>query len=279
MQLKVPRGALLRIGVVTIVLSFFLQTLLFPEPFRSTTVIYPSSTHYADHLLSAGLRFGDEKESGEYIELLTSGNVLREMVLKNKLVEHYNLSNEKFPVERAVNQLKRNIEVERSPNRSLHITVSDDDAPMSANLSRHLVQAADDHLSKIIKDMVAKEYQVVRKIYQAKVSEVNRLRDSLSEMYNQGEPKVINGSVLESPGYATLRHILETETRNMLEQKVQFELLNSVLLKNVPPAYKISEAIAPEKGSILKKLVFSILVAIASCSFFLVLINRKAVGL
>lgn len=279
MQLKVPLGALLRIAALTFVLSLIILKLLFPDPFRSTTVIYPSSTHYADHLLSAGLRFGDEKESGEYIELLTSGNVLSEMVVKHKLIEHYQLTDDKKPLERAVNILKQNIEVERSPNRSLHITVSDKDGPMSAALSKRLVQAADEHLSKIIKEMVSREYQVVRNIYKEKISEVNRLRDSLTRMHLRGEPRVVDNSVIESPNYANLRQILETETRHMLEQKVQYELLNSVLLKNVPPAYKISEAVAPEKGSFVKKIVFSILLALAACAFYLILINRKEIGL
>lgn len=255
-------------------LSYGFQRIFVSPEYEATTIIYPASTHYAEHLLDAGLRFGDEKESGEYIELLKSNSVLGALVKKYKLTQHYtNVKGNN--VSSAIVILRDNITVTRSPNRSLHVTVKDSDPAMAASLSNGLIDAADQHLSELIKGSIQKDLLVVREILKAKHSEVEALKDSLVKLEARGESKLVSDQFVKTPLYRMTEAVYTAEAANMIEFKHSAEKLTNTLKKNVPEAYIISAATEPEQPSNSRKFVSSLLLGLIAGLIWFVYDNKS----
>lgn len=260
--------------VSAFLLTYGFQRIFVSPEYEATTIIYPASTHYAEHLLDAGLRFGDEKESGEYIELLKSNSVLEALVKKFNLTQHYSqVKGNNLSV--AIVILRDNITITRSPNRSLHVSVKDRDPDMAANLSNGLIDAADKHLSDLIKGSIQKDLSVVKEILKTKQSEVEELRDSLEKLELRGENKLVGDQFVKTPLYRMTEAVYTAEASKMIEFKHSSEKLTNTLKKNVPEAYIISSASAPEQPSNSRKLISSLLVGLIAGLLWFVYDNKS----
>lgn len=254
-------------------LAYGFQRLFVSPEYEATTIIYPASTHYAEHLLDAGLRFGDEKESGEYIELLKSNSVLETLVSSHDLIHHYPNVQSKGTAA-AVAVLRDHITITRSPNRSLHVSVKDRDPQMAAKLSNSLIDAADKHLSELIKGSIQKDLSVVRDILTAKQSEVRALKDSLEKLEAMGESKLVGEQFVKTPLYRMTETMYTAEAAKMMEFKHSSEKLTNTLKKNVPEAYIISTASAPDSPSHSKKMISSLLIGLIAALLWFVFDNK-----
>jgi capsular polysaccharide biosynthesis protein len=255
-------------------LAYGFQRMFVSPLYEATTIIYPASTHYAEHLLDAGLRFGDEKESGEFIELLKSNSVLESLVAKYQLTTHYTKIKSNS-IGLAVAVLRDNITITRSPNRSLHVSVKDSDPLMAAKLSNSLIDAANKHLSELIKGSIQKDLLVVRDILKSKHGEVEALRDSLEKLEAQGENKLVGDQFVKSPLYRMTEAFYTAEAAKMIEFKHSSEKLTNTLKKNVPEAYIISTAAAPDSPSNSKKIISSLLIGLIAALLWFVYDNKS----
>jgi capsular polysaccharide biosynthesis protein len=255
-------------------LAYGFQRLFVSPEYEATTIIYPASTHYAEHLLDAGLRFGDEKESGEYIELLKSNSVLEALVTKHGLINHYPKIKSRGLVG-AVAVLRDHITITRSPNRSLHVSVKDRDPLMAAQLSNSLIDAADQHLSDLIKGSIQKDLKVVQGILSAKQNEVKALKDSLEKLEAMGESKLVGEQFVKTPLYRMTETMYTAEAAKMMEFKHSSEKLNNTLKKSVPEAYIISLASPPDSPSNSKKFISSLLIGLIAALLWFVFDNKS----
>lgn len=247
---------------VTVLVTLLLQWIFIPKLYEATTIFFPSSTHYAEHLLETGLRFGDEKELGEYMELMESNDVLGRLSRRAGLSQSDDINGARF-----VSLLRGRIEVSRSPNRSLHLSVKDPDPVRAARLANLLVQEADLHLSELIKSSVERDQKAASQIFENKQREVNVLRDSLMVLERLGEGR-LGVELPETPRFRACQRVYEEEIANMVNLKRQVERLSNTLRKQVPQAYVVSKAMPPSKGVDWKRVSIALFVG-----FFAVLLQ------
>jgi len=253
----------------TLLLTLLWQWLFVPRLYEATTVFFPSSTHYAEHLLETGLRFGDEKELGEYMELMESNDVL------GALANHAGLSDSASPSGAGlIPMLRGRIEVSRSPNRSLHLSVKDPDPVQAARLANLLVEEADRHLSELIKSSVERDQKAAYQIFESKQREVNLLRDSLSVLERLGEGK-LGVEEPKTPRFTAFERIYEEEIGNMVNLKRQVERLSNTLRKQVPKAYKVSMALPPTAGIDWKRFAIAFLLGGLAILAVFIFDNRR----
>jgi uncharacterized protein involved in exopolysaccharide biosynthesis len=226
---------------VTTFITLLLQWIFIPKLYEATTIFFPSSTHYAEHLLETGLRFGDEKELGEYMELLESNDVLGRLSRRAGLSQSDDIGGTRF-----VSLIRGRIEVSRSPNRSLHLSVKDPDPIRAARLANLLVEEADLHLSELIKSSVERDQKAAYQIFEIKQREVSLLRDSLMVLEQLGEGR-LGVEQPETPRFRACQRLYEEEIANMVNLKRQVERLSNTLRKQVPQAYVVSKAMPPSK--------------------------------
>lgn len=257
------------LAVSTATITLLLQWALVPRLYEATTIFFPSSTHYAEHLLETGLRFGDEKELGEYMELMESNDVLGRLAQRAGLSSGGDASGARF-----IAQLRGRIEVSRSPNRSLHLSVKDGDPVQAARLANLLVEEADKHLSNLIKSSVERDQKAAYQILENKQREVNMLRDSLMILEKLGEGK-LGLEQPETPRFRACRRVYEEEIVNMVNLKRQVERLSNTLRKQVPKAYIVSKAMPPSKGTDWSRIAFALFMGAFALIIQLAVDNRR----
>jgi uncharacterized protein involved in exopolysaccharide biosynthesis len=227
--------------------GFLMKKFLSRPEYEATTILFPSNTHFADHLLDAGLRFGDEKESGEYIELLNSNTVLGKVVTEFKLKQHYASDLKDTSVNTLIENFRKHFEVNRSPNRSLHLTVRDHDPEMAARLTIRLVEIADDHLSDLVKGTLNRDLQALSKLILQKEKDVSALKDSLERLEASGAVQLKGDNIWRTPLYRMAESVYDSEVAQLVKLRTDAQKIKSTMAKNVPSAYMVSNALPPVK--------------------------------
>lgn len=240
-------------------LTAFIYTSFFVTPqYNSFVVIYPSNTHINEHLVSAGLRFGNDKEIGEQVEILNSYDVKDSIIKMFDLAAHYAIDskgkNSKYDLYQAYD---KRISVSRNINRSIHISVLDEDPKWAAKIANAIVEVADKHKSNLIKSNIKTATATAYKNYQYQKNEV--LQMELADMADSLSPSVN----------------LANEREKLAGLKTQYDGLYYVLNLDVPKSYIVSHAIEMDKPVYPKKGLTSLLAGAIGFALVLLLFNIK----
>jgi hypothetical protein len=265
----------LLVFIISAALGFVGKNYLASALYEATAILFPSNTHSADHLLDAGLRFGDEKESGEYIELLNSNAVLSKIVKEFNLKKHYKISNADTSQNAVIDFFKTRFEVNRSPNRSLHLTLRDKDPEIAAKLSLRLVEIADEHLSALVKGMLNRDFEAVNALVAAKERDVLNLIDSLDVLERNGAVQLKGANIWKTTQYRMVESLYSSEVAELVNLRSDAQKIKSALARNVPSAYMVSNAVPPVKPVGLTSGITGLLCGIFSIAVLFVIRNRQ----
>ncbi len=262
--------------LVLVFLIFGVSTYLFCSYFlspmyQSVAVLYPPNTHSFSHLVSAGMRFGYDKEIGEHVEILESNPVKNSLIQQYDLGEHYKIDKESpYFNDLLLETYNDNISISRSINKSIQITVLDEDPRLSAEMANSLISLADQHKSDIIHSNLKQATNSAKISYENKHTSVRLMSDSLNALRNMGEVVWNLGEERKSGRYSNY----EMQYRNELDQlysfKTKYEELESLLNQEVPKSYIISSAISSSKAVFPRKGLSALLMGgIAALAVFI----------
>jgi capsular polysaccharide biosynthesis protein len=254
-------------------IAFSYFSFVITQKYVSTAVIYPTSTLNPQYLLEAGLRFGDEKELNELLEVLNSSDVAVKVIQATSMEGSDNLDNR--TISKAIKELDRNTEIERGIHRSVKITVRDEDPARAALIANSYSNAAHEHLSELVIQSVQEHLKVMTDLYEEKFEEVALLRDTLEKLEALGESAVSGLILVKSPRYRFFDTKFEVEMKKLADLKSHKEHLEGLIKKNVPQLFLVSEARVATEIPKKPYLINSVIFAIFSVLLMATLLNRK----
>lgn len=164
------------------ILGFVLASLM-PVYYKAETIIFPPNTHVSDHLISAGLRFGGDKEIDEHIQLLSSGIVRDSMINRFDLKKHYDLeTNSSTFLDDLFEEYDNNVRVRRTPYNSIAVAIWDQSPEVASQMTNELVLCADRIKSRMFKANIKTAYHKNQKAYLDKKNEVDALLYTIQEI-------------------------------------------------------------------------------------------------
>ena len=259
--------------VISFSIAFGYLNFIVGSKYSSTAVIYPTSTLNPEFLMEAGLRFGDEKELNELIEILNSHDVAVKVLLSIHKGKLANFSDSEISI--LIQDLEKNTSIERGINRSVSITVLHEDPNLAASIANSYCAAAHEHFSELLTKSVEQQCKVSAQMYADKLNEVNILRDTLEKLESLGESKVVGMVLVNSPRYRLFDHKFENEMNTLAKLKYETERLNGIIKKDAPQLFVVSKAVASNSVNKKSILVRSGLFALMSFLFFAAIRNRK----
>ncbi len=172
-------------AVVSIIVSLSMEPL-----FKSSATVFPaSSSSISNDLLSTNLsrkdilRFGDEEEVEQMLQILNS-DVIRDAVIKKfDLNSHYEIrSDEPFPQTRLQRIFSKNIKFKRTQYQSVVIEVLDKDPQMAADIANSITQLFDTAMTRMKRDRALIALNLVQKEYNDAHYNMQLMQDSLKKI-------------------------------------------------------------------------------------------------
>lgn len=270
----------LRIALLLFVLAFSSAYMLtrfgVTEKYESTTVIFTPNTHANIHLVSAGMRFGYDKEIGEQLEMLSSNAVRDALVKEFDLINVYDLdTTEVYWLEKLQKKYSRNVRFNRTVNKSIEISVRDADAQRAAAMANRLVELADLHKNAVVQRNVALAADAAYTSYQEKAALITEMTDSLEALRQAGESVWTFGEERKSGRYQNYELQYRKELERFLDLKMRWEELHDLKQTTVPKSYVVSAAFPASKPIYPKKGLLSLLAGLVAALGYIFLRNTK----
>ncbi|MDX5428608.1 MAG: hypothetical protein LPK46_09470 [Bacteroidota bacterium] len=253
-------------GMILIILFFItsaaayaIAKYILPQEYRSVAVIFPPNTHANIHLVSAGMRFGYDKEIGEHVEILNSNPVRESIIDTFDLIAHYSIdTTDPFFREELGRRYDRNIDISRTVNKSIHISVFDRDPQIAASMANALIREADRHKTDMIRGNIALAMHAARNSLEEKETTVEEMTDSLEALRQAGESVWTFGEERKSGRYMNYELQYRRELERFHNLKARYEELEDLYNEAIPRSYVVSPAVASVKPDRPKKLIIAL---------------------
>lgn len=260
------------IGGATYLIARFFIT----PKYESTAVIYTPNTHANMHLVSAGIRFGYDKEIGEQLEMLGSTAVRAQLIESFNLMDAYGVdTTARYWQENLQKEYNRNIALSRTVNKSIEITVRDKSPEQAAAMANRLVVLADEHKSEVVQRNIKLATEAALKSYEEKSAVVAEMTDSLEAMRQAGESVWTYGEERKSGRYQNYELQYRRELNRFMDLKQRWEELDDLLQAEIPRSYVVSAAIPASRPVYPKKGLLSLVAGLIAALGYVVLRNLK----
>ena len=300
-----------RSPLVIIVLSAAILATVFSSPwfitplYKSSVVLFPVSSNSVSRALltdqpaanSDILEFGEDEQTEQMLQILSSSKIRDKVVEKFDLLNHYKIKpSSKYKNTELNRRYESNINFRRTDFMAVKITVLDRDPQMAANIANTISELLDSTKNSMQKERAVKGFMIVEREYEKLKSEIAVMEDSLriirekgvydyesqSEMLNQqlaieiarGNTSGIRAldeklSLLAKYGgaYVSLRDMLEHEKKQLSYLKARYEEAKVDANENLPQKFIVESAYKAEKKSYP---VRWIIVLVATISAFLI---------
>lgn len=271
-------GTLFLIFLVTGTIAYLIAKFAITPRYGSQAVIFPPNTHANIHLLEEGLRFGYDKEIGEHIEIMNSSKVRNAIIKTFNLSEHYRIdTTDRYYNAKLQKKYDKNISIMRTLNKSIHISVEDEDPKVAAGIANKIVEFSDNHKSTMVKENVRLAMESACKAYVEKEEVIVVMTDSLETLRQAGESVWTYGEERKSGRYFNYELQYRKQLDRYLNLKNRFEELETLYKDAVPRSYVVSEASVSDKPVYPQKGLSAILSGLIAVSIFVAFEKFKEV--
>jgi len=175
-------------AVVSSIASYFIDL-----KFKSTVIMVPTTTTslstsiYTREGSADILRFGEEKEAEQMIQILNSDTIRNFICTKYNLMKHYKIS-PRDPYKKLYLRLEfeDRIWFSRTPSSAVEIDVMDCNPDTAARIANDIAALADSTREKLQKDRAIQYYQIIENQYDKKKMLVEKLQDSIRFYTSKG---------------------------------------------------------------------------------------------
>lgn len=166
-------------AIISAIASFFVES-----KYKSTTIVYPTTTVSISKTLLKDwddvLKFGEEKEAEQMMQILESDKIREYVNKKYNLFAHYKIK-ESDKLKNYYLQLEFNDRVSftRTPYNSVEVEVLDRSPDTAAYMANDIINFVDSIKSGLYHERAKQALAIVQKEYNEKEILVNALEDSL----------------------------------------------------------------------------------------------------
>ncbi|MFH2140849.1 MAG: Wzz/FepE/Etk N-terminal domain-containing protein [Bacteroidota bacterium] len=187
------RKPIIIIVAVAIIVSGIISFLI-ESKFESTVIVFPAnSTSISQELLNNNLieknilKFGDEEEVEQLIQVLNSDEIREKIIIKYNLAEHYQIDPKSYyPRTLLIKEYKDNVTISRTEYMSVEIEVLDKDPEISAMIANDIAEYLDTVMNRMQKERAFKALKIVESEYNSLKEHIAVLEDSLLDIRRMG---------------------------------------------------------------------------------------------
>ncbi|MDY0343990.1 MAG: hypothetical protein RBR28_10485 [Lentimicrobium sp.] len=282
------RKHLVVIGLVAAILAIIFSTPYFITPlYRSTVVLFPVSSNSISRALlneqpsakSDILEFGEDEQTEQMLQILSSSKIRDRVVYKYDLLKHYKINpSSKYKNTELFRQWESNITFRRTDYMAVKIAVLDRDPQMAADIANTISELHDSIKNEMQRERAVRGFEIVKNEYLKLQRDIAEMEDSLrrirekgvydyesqSEMINRqlaieiarGNRSGINAleeqlTLLAKYGgaYVSLRDMLEHEKKQLSYLKARYEEAQVDATETLPQKFVVESAYKAERKS------------------------------
>ena len=184
---------LIIIGAIAFIVSLLLAIML-PSKYRATVILFPATSEPISKSLLAEnqtvkglLNFGTADEVEQFLQVLYSDEIKKEITKKYDLYNHYDIdTTEKYPNTRLNREYENNISFRSTEYLSIEIEVFDKDPKMAPAIANDIADFADSTINNMQHERAIKAFQMVEKEYINALSDLDFIQDSLTKLRDLG---------------------------------------------------------------------------------------------
>ncbi len=180
--------------LIIIILLALLASIVFSSPifitpkYKSTVILYPVATNSISKALisqQSGIKedvlgFGEEEQTEQMLQILSSNKIRDRIVSKFNLLEHYGINpDSKYKNTRLVREYDRNVTFRQTEYMAVKISVLDTDPQMAADIANSIAELLDSAKTQMQKERAGQAFRIVELEYLDLQKEIAGIVDSL----------------------------------------------------------------------------------------------------
>jgi len=178
------------VGFLTIVLSSIVALFAIEEKFKSSVVIYPTTTSSVSQALLVEhnpyrkdvLEFGEEEQAEQLVQVLNSDEMRDSIVSRFDLFNHYEINQEDVYANTIMNDLYgQAISIKKTKFSAIEISVLDKDPEVAANIANEYLVLIDFVIARIRENRASQALEVLelrkKVLYQQRALTQDSLKD------------------------------------------------------------------------------------------------------
>ncbi len=221
---------LIIVCILALVISSIVS-LMIPSKYKSTVILFPaSSSSISQSLITESqqkkdiLKFGEEEEVEQLMQMLQSTGIRNRIVEKYDLFNHYGIDlNSKHPYSTLYKTFDNNVKVSRTEFMSIRVDVYDEDPELAALIANDIAALVDSTYAKIQKERAQKAYDIVLHEFKKQQDNLKQIQDSLLSLSRMGVIEVKSQTEMYSEQYAIA--IANGNARAVKELEKKLEVL------------------------------------------------------
>ena len=208
-------------AVISFAFTYFMEI-----RYKSTVVLIPTTTVSISHTLFKEwddvLKFGEEKEAEQMLQILNSEEIREDLARKYNLYKHYKI-HDNDPYKRLHYKLEfeDRIWFSRTPSNAVEIDVMDRSADTAAAIANEIAALVDSTKNRLQRSRAIKALEIVEYEYIKKKNLVKSLEDSIKNFTAQGIFDYDKQSAVIYKQYAKCLASNNTLGAKVLEEKLK----------------------------------------------------------
>ena len=185
------------LSIITLValVSSIVVSLLIENKYESTVILFPTTTSsISKALLSENnsgkedvLRFGEEEEAEQMLQILNSDEIRDRVIEKYNLAQHYDIDDDlKYKFTELQKEYESNVTFERTKFMSVEISVLDHSPDTAAMIANDIAAFLDTVKNRMRREVAMEALKIVEDEYTSQKSYIKELDDSLTEIRGLG---------------------------------------------------------------------------------------------
>lgn len=251
------RKTLIMVGVLAAIVSSVVA-LVIPEKFKSSVVMYPTTTASVSKALIAtqnftkldNQAFGEEEEAEQLLQILESDRIRDRIREKYDLMKHYDIDveNDDYPYTLFQREWEDNVTFRRNEYMAVEVHVLDKSPDTAMLIARDIAALLDTVKNNMLQERAREAFSIVETEYNSAVEYVRQLEDSLRSLGRMGVFDYEEQSAMYSQEYA--KAIASGNQRAITELEKKMEVLGNYGGAQMALAFKLEYE--TDKLSLLK---------------------------
>ena len=222
------RKQLIIVGCASAIISIIASFLITPK-YKSEVIMFPTQTSSISKALlnenNTGkediLKFGEEEEAEQMLQILNSDYIRSRICNKYKLMKHYDIdAKDKFRNTLLFKEYEENISFERTEFMSVKVTVMDKNPQMAADITNDIAALVDSVKNDMQHERARQGLKIVELALFAQRDYIKSIEDSLNKLRKLGINDYETQSQAFNEQYALAISKNNTAGIKSLEQKL-----------------------------------------------------------
>ncbi len=222
------RKIILSVTIAAAVISAVVS-LLIPNKYKSTVIMFPTTTGSIAKALIAEQRtgkddimqLGEEEQAEQMLQILYSDKITNAIIEKFDLMNHYKIdTTSKYKYTKLKKEYESNITFKRTEYMSVRIDVLDTDPQMAADIANEIARLYDEIKNEMLRERSKQAFELVEREYNNFLALIKMQEDSLAKIMSYGVFDYESQSEMLMEQYAIALAKNDMGAANRIQQKL-----------------------------------------------------------